>query len=230
MNEIYLLTETQQKIDKLEEKENIIKIIKMREPNDKKVGGMMVLYRVDNKFVTNHEEKETRSKDILDIEFKIGPEKCRIILVYLSVTSPGSNLKNKQMYDEITEKMENYEHNILVLGDFNGHIDGLGYQVQDFNGEIVLNLMNFNNLIFMNMDIRCEGMYTWERGLQRSVIDYVLINNKMHKLVDKIKIDEDKEIFDLSDHDMKIIELKVLQTKRFSGKTIVHEENIQKRR
>ena len=77
-SEIYLLSETQQKIDKLKSNENIIKVTKMRNLNEKKGEGLMILFRRDNVFKIDYEKVETKSKDLLHVDFKIGAEKLRL--------------------------------------------------------------------------------------------------------------------------------------------------------
>ena len=50
------------------------------------------------------------------------------------------------------------------------------------------------------MDERCFGEKTWSRGEQNSVIDYILCNEKMYKYFSSMNIDENRDIFDNSDH------------------------------
>ena len=48
----------------------------------------------------------------------------------------------------------------------------------------------------------CCGKITWERNQQKSTIDYVAINEEIIIKIKEMKIDENKELYDLSDHNM----------------------------
>lgn len=54
--------------------------------------------------------------------------------------------------------------------------------------------------MLLNYTETCEGKYTWESRGQRSVIDFIMINDNLIKYYNSSKIDENKEILDLSDH------------------------------
>ena len=88
------------------------------------------------------------------------------------------------------------------MGDFNGHINGLGYQKQDRNGDMILEWINNNNMVLLNLDDKCEGNITWQRNEQKSVIDYIIVKGNIYKNIIKMEIDETKEKFDLSDHNL----------------------------
>ena len=51
----------------------------------------------------------------------------------------------------------------------------------------------------MNYDAKCRGTYTRIERDNKSVIDYILVNKAMYKH-DSMEIDEDKLLYDLSDH------------------------------
>ena len=84
--------------------------------------------------------------------------------MYFSVHNSENNVKNRTIYEEISNIIVDCHENLMIIGDFNGHIDGLGYQREDYNGKIVLELVNENNLLLMNTDEKCSGKYTWESG------------------------------------------------------------------
>ena len=73
------------------------------------------------------------------------------------------------------------------------------------NGRTVLEWITNYNLILLNRDQNCTGTYTWMRGEQKSVIDYVLVNSKMYDYYRSIQIDEGKEIFDISHHNLIVV-------------------------
>ena len=54
----------------------------------------------------------------------------------------------------------------------------------------------------LNDDEKCQGEYTWARDNMRSVIDYALVSDKMYKKFNRMIIDEEQELMDLSDHNL----------------------------
>ena len=100
----------------------------------------------------------------------------------------------------ILSKVEESNESLILLGDFNGHIDMLGYQKQDENGRVVVELINDFGLSLLNLDEACQGMYTWGRLEQKSAIDFVLVNKKAYENFQSLHIDESREILDISDH------------------------------
>ena len=60
----------------------------------------------------------------------------------------------------------------------------------------------------LNMDDRCIGKYTWSRGENKSVIDYMMVNNKVYDKFVGMEIDEEKLIYEDSDHHMMSMYLK----------------------
>lgn len=58
------------------------------------------------------------------------------------------------------------------------------------------------NLILLNDDPKCTGEITWQNKISKSAIDFLLINQSMYDRFKHMKIDENKEKLDLSDHNM----------------------------
>ena len=54
----------------------------------------------------------------------------------------------------------------------------------------------------MNGDQKCEGEITWQSKVSKSAIDFVLVNQCMYDKFRYMKIDENKEKTDLSDHNI----------------------------
>ena len=94
---------------------------------------------------------------------------------------------------------ENEDEPILLVGDFNAHTGQLG-EPTNKNGKMLEKLIENHNLINLNSTPECKGKITWQaRGL-KSAIDYALMNRKSYKFFKEMSIDEEKDIFDLSDH------------------------------
>lgn len=167
----------------------------------------MIIYKRNSN--TRLEIIHSTNDDILDVQGDIETKKVRIILVYMSVENQPQDIeRNKKIQSELENKIENTEDRaLMILGDFNGHTNFLGEQREDRNGKFVTNLVNSTNMVMLNCDDRCKGVYTWGRRGQRSAIDFVLANDKMYQYVCEMDIDENQEKFDLSDHNLITIQL-----------------------
>ena len=200
--DILCITETHQKLDKLETDKSLIRIESMRKANDKKGGGLMILYKRNSGI--NLSKKPSKNEDILEVEGTIAHQPVRLILLYMSVENkPEDRNRNLLLKQEIEAKLDEKEDiATMLLGDFNGHVGFLGSQKEDKNGKFVSDLMSKNKMILLNCDEICSGLYTWGKREQKSVIDYVLVNSKMYQQVSKMIIDENQELLDLSDHNM----------------------------
>ena len=92
------------------------------------------------------------------------------------------------------------EERIMVLGDFNGHIGFIGAQEININGKYIIQMMESFNLILLNGDAKCTGSTTREENGFKSTIDYIMINDSLYNNFRNIVIDEEKDLYDLSDH------------------------------
>ena len=89
----------------------------------------------------------------------------------------------------------------MILGDFNGHLQMLEENRRDDrNGIMIQKWMENYNLVLLNADEKCEGIYTRSRGGSKSAIDMVLMNEDMYNWCEKMEIDEKKEVINISDH------------------------------
>ena len=169
-NNIICITETQQKIDKTVESKGVKKHIAMRNMDDKKGGGLMILYREEEKMELKIEK--SRSKDILDMKGNVMNKSVRLILAYLDCgIGNEAKVRNKLIIEEIENKLENtHEEAVMVLVDFNAHMGYLGYQIENENGRIVKELLNRQSLILLNSEEKCKGTYTWQRGEQKVLL------------------------------------------------------------
>lgn len=172
------LTETQLKIKKVKPYGNIQVMESMRDFQDKKGGGLMMLHRKSD--IINLKQMQNRNKDYLHVKGEIVNKQIHIILVYFSVNDKE---RNKNLREEIEKHIEELKDNLLiVMGDFNGHVGFLGKQEINKNGELIIDWMENYDLILLNNDSDCTGEYTWSRDQQKSVIGYVLISNGVYDM------------------------------------------------
>ena len=71
----------------------------------------------------------------------------------------------------------------------------------------------YNNMIMINDTDKCKGTYTWSRGQSKSVIDFGLVNSLAFGICNQLDIDEELEEFDLTDHNLIEISLKLHASK-----------------
>ena len=214
---IVCLTETQKTVDNIRMGSNIVSHNAMRDikSDEKKGGGLMLIHRKNHKI--NFEKVENKNKNLLEMEGKCYDLKVRIVLAYFDSdkSKEGGQKRNKAIKSEIDKAMEKSKEKdeaFLVLGDFNGHIGILGHQKENQHGKLVLNWIEEDGLTLLNLDDKCEGVYTWSRGNQKSVIDYALVNRKMYNHFVEMKIDENKEEFRESDHHLISIKFRFQKT------------------
>lgn len=121
-------------------------------------------------------------------------------VVYLSV-APNQHSENTNIVHCIRQDIERWGqgHEVLILGDFNGHIQELdGYT--DHNGRLLLEMTQELSLEIANLRADCEGTYTWcARGLS-SCIDYALVSPGLGKSLRNVHIDEEGRHSLGSDH------------------------------
>lgn len=205
--DIVCITETQLVYDKVQISGHLKKYDSMRGKDEQKGGGLLVMFK-DTEDI-QAVQKKTINKDILVLEARIQSTNLIIILVYVSLSDKG---RQNSVQLELSNLIEKYEEETLILlGDFNGHIGFLGDQPINRNGKMILEWMGNNSMIMLNDDLQCEGMYTWSRNEQKSVIDYALCNKKFFDIYTSMKIDQEQEKVDISDHNLIEINFKVVK-------------------
>ena len=124
-NELVLLSETHMKYNKININEKYSVINKMRPNDDKKGGGLQAFYRRYASFKMI--EVENDNNDILVLLVEIESMKIYIILVYFSVQNNLNDKKrNVKMKNDLESLLSRLEGPILVIGDLNAHVQGLG--------------------------------------------------------------------------------------------------------
>ena len=213
--EIFIMVETQLTQDRIRYQADTEVINKMRLKNDRKRGGIMILWKKQDN--VNIKEIKTKNVDLMMIEYEINSDRIYVVVVYMST---NDNLRNEEIKKEIEEISDKYEEKkLLIVGDFNGHIGYLGNQDLNLNGKRVIDILERNNLILINSDERCIGEFTWKQRNFKSVIDFVICNHQMNETILRMKIDEEKEMTDVSDHNLIEIVMKVRkQEKTFKKK------------
>ena len=132
------LTETQQKYKKVDFREDIQCVEKMREMDDKKGGGLTALMRKRQAFTMR--QLNCEDPDVMRVEVSLQSVVLNIMVVYVD-----GKLKNKaeNTYKCLDREMQTLRENetMVILGDFNGHVGFLGKQDLDAGGKRLLNFM-----------------------------------------------------------------------------------------
>ena len=204
------MTETHHRYEKMDVS-NLTSYTQMRKENERKGGGLQILMR-DCKGV-DFEEKKQINEEILEIEGKCFGMEMKVILVYFDARKTEEGRENNMKIKEDIEKMiwSNKKEGLLIVGDFNGHLEELDGRKDDINGKMVREWTNRFDLTLMNGDEKCEGTITREQGNMKTAIDMVLMNRTLYEKCKSMKIDEEKQVLHISDHNLISIEFKARQ-------------------
>ena len=94
---------------------------------------------------------------------------------------------------------------VVCLGDFNARLACLEPNIRqsDTNGQMIEQWVQSKGMHHLNQHTNCTGIYTFGKTEKaKSAIDHILVNDNM---IDKFKgmdIDENKEQFNISDHNL----------------------------
>ena len=176
----------------------------------------MILHRKDENIEFN--KINSGHKDILAIKGVCYKQKMRIVLVYFGVkkNNPETDKANKEMMNKVVKIMEKGDEDEaqIILGDFNAHTGTVGYQNPDHNGKLLHNMANEHDMIILNYDDKCKGEVTWKRGNRKSSIDFIVVNKLLYDKFIDMNIDEDEDIWYLSDHNLLTARFKIRRHKQ----------------
>lgn len=96
------------------------------------------------------------------------------------------------------------EHEILLVGDFNAHIEDLGDR-PDASGNLLLGLAEYEGLVIGNLTGKCTGRVTWAVRDLQSCIDYGLMSEGLYAVLDSMIIPEDRKGNLGSDHNRVVL-------------------------
>ena len=107
---------------------------------------------------------------------------------------------NERLHSIIVEDMHELRSQgylISIWGDFNGHVamkDRLKgiYETSNTNGERVERLVEAMGGSLMNDSHKCEGIWTWNRGQHKSIIDLVIADGRMSNRIRRMMVDDDE--------------------------------------
>ena len=121
-------------------------------------------------------------------------------------TEPASVAWNKLLFEKVVRdivELKGQGKEILLMGDFNGHIGkaGIGGNRADKRGKLLKEAWDKWGLILVNRSEKCQGRWTRMRGESKSEIDFVLIEEGCVERVNRMTIYEEGELgLHQSDH------------------------------
>jgi exonuclease III len=103
---------------------------------------------------------------------------------------------------DITKARRQLGDEVLIMGDFNGHLRELGGVRTDQRGKHVKALAKFIGGAILNMSDKCQGKYTYMSGIRKTCIDYMIATDGLESHLRSIVIDENKSYSPGSDHNL----------------------------
>ena len=177
--------ETHEKFNRVEWGEGVEYISSMRGQDDKRGGGISL---IKGKNGCAWEKADYSCSDILMGRLNLWKLSIYILLVYIDVKDRE---RNANIYENLNIGMEvavSSEMPIIIMCDFNGHVGFLRNQERSYNGTKMLEFTERWNLIMMNCDVKCKGTFARIEGNNKSVIDYVLINDEIYQYCELIRV------------------------------------------
>ena len=164
-------------------------------------GGVMVAYKKCLKnIVVCTSEIRKHLAEMIWLRIDNGEVKLKIGVIYMPQESRTTLEKLKEIYQIIEKEVIDAQEkgdNILILGDLNckvgGAIEGNSEEITK-GGRLLLKLLRKYKMKIVNAEKCCDGIWTRIEGEKRSVLDYVLVFEEDIALVNKMEIDEEKDI------------------------------------
>jgi exonuclease III len=158
----------------------------------------------------------------------------------LGVYAPveGKEQDTEEFYRELQQRFNktSKKKNIILAGDFNGRISNqpipecigtYGKQVMKHNGTALRDFCAFNKLKITNSFYRHKDIhkFTWEARGTKSIIDYIIINNRLKSSIEDTSVFRESEI----DSDHMVVESKFKLSTQVKQRHIKTDKTIYKR-
>ena len=161
-------------------------------------GGVLIAVREELKNITVEVKRSNEHLESLWILINNDKTKLRIGAVYFP---QEKDQKLKEIYEEIKEQVEmarNKEEALMIVGDFNckvgNKISGNREELTK-GGKKLIKVLEKENLVLGNSLQQCDGIWTREENGRKSILDYVVMDEKLCRVAKSIKIyDKSKEM------------------------------------
>lgn len=157
-----------------------------REAGERRGGGVGVLFRPD----LGWSRVRPECREHLWLAGCLSGQKTAVAVVYMWC-GQADRAQNERLWGCLREDIRclETEHQVLLLGDFNGHLEDLG-GVTDRNGQELLDTMDRHQLVLANLQHNCEGQVTWSSGDRSSAIDFAVMSPGLYEKLERLVIDE----------------------------------------
>jgi len=184
-NSIICLTETHMNSNSIDEIDNYFNEHGWRGKDSKQGGGTLIMTRKDAPFAITRYAVE--NEDILAVKVVSTYNSFVLVVTYWDVKDIAHNEKIAAEIEALYTRFSTLP--FVIVGDFNARLKYFN-KTSNKNAHIFQDLIDNCNLNVGNGQPFCIGEYTWSRGNQRSVIDYVLFNDLASKRVKEIYISD----------------------------------------
>ena len=156
------------------------------------------------------------SEDILAMRMEYNAGKKRIsqimVVCYMTTAGPDDDYCTRGKY-EIVKKVlrENKHERILIVEDMNEHIGLLGEEPNEI-GQLLIDFTEDMRHENLNVTIG-DGRVTWNAGGHMAAIDFMLVNERAREHVMNMWVEERREIYIGSDHNMLVLNMSVSRPK-----------------
>ena len=160
-------------------------------------GGVMLLIRDELRGLIVDRDVETHGESIW-ISLSNNRLKVRVGVVYNPQESRMSKDGLQKVYDAIDQQIQcaKAKHQrILLMGDMNCKVGDMvkGNKPEiTVGGKMLKKMLKDNALSMVNSMEECQGIWTRQSGIEKSVIDYIIINDEDLDNIRKVIIDEEK--------------------------------------
>ena len=196
---IMALTET--KMNKEEKKVDIPGYETKRVDRDSDGGGVMMIYKKSLlKIMIDISTYKIHQAEMLWQKLDNGSTLMKLGIIYMPQESRTSLTNLKEIYKVMEDEIADARlkgNSIMIMGDLNCKV---GETIKGNNqkitkgGRLLIKMIKKFKMKLVNSEECCDGLWTRIEGLKKSVLDYVIVFEEDMKLVNRMEIDEAKDI------------------------------------
>lgn len=195
--DIAIIPETKKKLKGSVELEDYIMLYSGVPQNKRASAGIAILLK--KKWKTKIQNYEFINERLMKLRYKTPRGPMTIIGCY--APEEGRLEDTNEFYDQLQTILDKTNKNdyIIIAGDLNARIGNIpigkiigtnGEPTININGNILRNFALYNTLKITNTFFRHKDIhkYTWSARGSRTIIDYVIVNEKVSKLVEDTRV------------------------------------------
>ena len=208
-------------------------------------GGVLIAVKDVLENITVEVNRTSELYESIWVSINNGKAKLKVGVVYLPQEKVSTEKDYSHIFKQIKKEIaegRDKEQNVILTGDFNCKVgDRINGNVGPISkgGKKLIKMIEKEKLVILNASEKCEGKWTRDENEEKSIIDYVIIDEEDEKFITSLKIDEEKEYapFRLkqdnnqiktvySDHNAMILKTKRKRKKQRSREEIYDERRI----